>query len=245
MAAARATGSLAVVGTGIRAVSQVTPEALACIQRAEQLFYGVADKVTREWLHEMNPRAETLADLYREGKPRLAIYGAMVERVLAAVRAGQETCLALYGHPGVCARAGHEAVRLARREGYRARMLPGVSCEDCLFADLGVDPALHGMQSHEATLFLERAMTWDPRAAVLLWQVGLLGDPDYRAAYQPRGLDRLAARLAEGYGPAHRAVLYELPAYGGGAPIVQELALADLPGAPVSWATTLYVPPQP
>lgn len=244
MAAARA-GSLAVVGTGIRAVSQVTPEALAHIRCAERLFHGVADQVTVDWLHEVNPRAETLSDLYREGLPRVAIYDAMVARVLAAVRAGAAACLALYGHPGVCARAGHEAVRIARHEGHRAVMLPGVSCEDCLFADLGIDPALHGVQSHEATLFLERGLRFDPRAAVVLWQVGLLGDGHYRATYRPQGLERLAARLAEGYGPAHRAVLYELPTYGGGPPLVDEVPLADLPQARIGWASTLYVPARP
>lgn len=232
------------VGTGIRAVSQVTPEALARIRSAERLFHGVADRVTSDWLREMNPRAETLSDLYREGVPRRTVYDAMVERVLTAVRAGAQTCLALYGHPGVCARAGHEAVRVARSEGYRAVMLPGVSCEDCLFADLGVDPAAHGVQSHEATLFLEREMAYDARAALVLWQVGLLGDADYRASYRPRGLDRLAARLADGYGPAHRAVLYELPTYGGGAPLVEEWPVAELPKAHIGWASTLYVPPR-
>jgi hypothetical protein len=33
-------------------------------------------------------------------------------------------------------------------------MLPAVSAEDCLFADLGVDPGAAGCQSHEAADFL-------------------------------------------------------------------------------------------
>jgi hypothetical protein len=33
-------------------------------------------------------------------------------------------------------------------------MLPAISAEDCLFADLGVDPADHGCPSYEATDFL-------------------------------------------------------------------------------------------
>jgi hypothetical protein len=246
LAAARPrAGSLSVVGTGIRAVSQVTSEALARIEQADRLFYSVSDAVTTQWLHEINPHAESLNSLYREGAPRLAIYEGMVERVLAAVRDGHETCLALYGHPGVCARAGHDSVVIARAEGHLAVMLPGVSCEDCLFADLGVDPATHGMQSHEATVFLSRSMSFDARAGLILWQIGMLGDPDYRLRYQSTELLRLVEHLAPAYGASHRVVLYEIPNYGGGAPVVTQTLLAALPEAELTWATTLYVPPRP
>src|SRR2546429_6584747 len=44
--------------------------------------------------------------------------------------------------------------RQAREEGFEAEMLPAVSAEDCLFADLGVDPGDEGCQSFEATSFL-------------------------------------------------------------------------------------------
>jgi hypothetical protein len=53
-------------------------------------------------------------------------------------------CVALYGHPGVFACVGHEAIERARAEGIDAQMLPGISAEDCLFAELGVDPAVGG-----------------------------------------------------------------------------------------------------
>ena len=53
----------------------------------------------------------------------------MVDRILASVRDGRRTVAAFYGHPGVFAFATHESIRRARAEGYRARMLPGVSAE--------------------------------------------------------------------------------------------------------------------
>ena len=134
----------------------------------------------------------------------------MVERVLSCVRSGLRTCFAAYGHPGVFAYPTHEAVRRARAEGYPARMLPGVSAEDCLFADLGVDPAACGCQSYEATDFLLNGRAVDTSAAVILWQVGLVGDPGYnRNGYDIAALPLLVERLCRFYPPAHLAYIYD------------------------------------
>lgn len=238
-------GSLVVVGTGIRAVAQVTQEALASLRAADRVFHCVCDAVTEAWLHELHPRAESLRPLYRPGVERGLIYTAMAERVLDAVRAGDTVCLAFYGHPGVCAQAGHQSIAMARAEGYAASMLPGVSCEDCLYADLGVDPAEAGCQSHEATRFLSRAMAFDARAGLVLWQIGMLGHLDYQASYRPSGLLALIEHLQPAYGAEHEVLLYELPSYAARAALVQRMPLHRLAQAPMNWAMTLYVPPRP
>src|SRR5262245_31948317 len=131
------TGSLTIVGTGIR-LSQLSTEARACIEAADKLLFLACDAVTCSWLTQVNPGAESLHVHYGPGKPRGTSYAEMVERILAFVREGLKVCVALYGHPGVFAYPGHEAVRRARSEGYAARMVPGISAEDCLFADLGI-----------------------------------------------------------------------------------------------------------
>src|SRR5205823_3853440 len=116
--------------------------------------YVVGDPIAETTIVQLNPDgAESLSGLYAEGKPRIDTYSQMVERILECVRSDMQTCLACYGHPGVFVYPSHEAIRRARSEGYRARMLPGISAEDCLFADLGVDPAIGGCQSYEATDF--------------------------------------------------------------------------------------------
>ena len=77
---------------------------------------------------------------YGEGLERMHTYEAMVQHILAEVVASKRVVAAFYGHPGVCTYPTHESVRRARAAGLPARMLPAVSAEDCLFADLGVDP---------------------------------------------------------------------------------------------------------
>jgi precorrin-6B methylase 1 len=84
------------------------------------------------------------------GEPHNYAYDRMVERILSYVRRGLNVCVVFYGHPGVFVHPGHESIRRARIEGFSACILPGISAEDCLFAELGIDPSKNG-QSFEAT----------------------------------------------------------------------------------------------
>lgn len=240
-------GSLTIVGSGLRIAGQVTQEALAAIESAEKLFHLIQDVVSHRWLEELNPTAESLYDAYGEGKPRSETYEEMVERMLAPVRQGRRVCAVFYGHPGVFAMPAHEAIRRARKEGYAAVMLPGISAEDCLIADVGLDPGANGCQSFEATDFLVRRRRFDPSSALLLWQVGGIGVSDFRreANWNPEGVAFLAQRLTEIYGDDHEVVVYEAAVYPIADPKIHRCRLADLAAAPVTTASTLYVPPLP
>lgn len=239
-------GALTVVGSGMTVAGQVTEEARSAIERAEKLFHLVQSLLMHRWLAEMNPTAESLYDAYADGKSRATTYDEIVERILAPVRAGRDVCAVFYGHPGVFARPSHEAVRRAREEGHSAIMLPGISAEDCLIADLGFDPGAQGCQSFEATDFLVRRRIFDPGSALLLWQIGGIGVSEFRARdyWNPRGVEILARTLAETFGEEHEVVVYEAAVYPVAGPTVHRCRLADLPAAPITIASTLLVPPR-
>ena len=121
-------GSLTVIGTGIRTVGQLTLETIAWIRESDVVLYLVAEPIAEEVIRHLNPvGAMSLRGYYGEGVHRSESYEAMVQHILSCVRAGQDTCVALYGHPGVFAYPSHESIRRARSEGYPARMLPGIS----------------------------------------------------------------------------------------------------------------------
>lgn len=238
-------GSLIVVGTGFMVAGQITPEARAAMEGADRLLHLVSDASTRMWLEGLNPDNESLYDAYGEGRPRTESYEEMIERMLAPVRAGRRVCVALYGHPGVYVYPSHEAIRRARAEGFRARMLPGVSAEDCLYADLELDPAVHGCRSYEATDFLTRRRPPDPTTGLLLWQVGAIGVATYypRPIWRVEGVRFLADALLETYPPEHEVVVYTASTLPMVAPAIRRMPLSALPDAAVSVASTLYVPP--
>jgi hypothetical protein len=239
-------GSLIVVGTGIRTVGHLTIEAIAWMRIADAVLYLVADPIAEEVIRTLNPEgAMSLRGYYGEGLDRRHSYEAMIEHMLSCVRAGQRTCAALYGHPGVFAYPSHEAIRRARAEGFTAQMLPGVSAEDCLFADLGVDPAVTGCQTFEATDFLVNSRMVDTSAQLVLWQVGVVGDRTYRlGGYDHlQGFPLLVARLTELYGGEHEVTVYEAPLFLGLTPGITRIALTHLTQAYVHAGSTLYVPP--
>ena len=235
-------GSLAVVGTGIQAIRHTTLETLYELQHADKLFYLVADTVAEEWLRELNSTAESLASDYAEGVSRQKTYDRWVERILDHVRSGLRVCAAFYGHPGVFVCSGHEAIRQAKQEGYSATMLPAISAEDCLFADLGVDPR-YGCQSFEATSFLLSEHQIDVSSSLILWQIGILGQLDYRKPFSNKGIPLLAETLQSYFGDSHIVTVYEASMYPICEPRIDSVPLSQLTKVEIGPRTTLYIPP--
>lgn len=241
-------GSLVCVGIGISGVHQTTPEAVAHMRRADRLFYLTLDPITEVWLHSINGAATSLQDLYAPGKPRRHTYREMTGRITRAALSGEEVCVAFYGHPGVLVHATREAVRAVRRSGRPARVVPGISAEDCLYADLDVDPGVNGVQSFEATDFLLYRRRIDPTSELILWQIGVLGEMTTRDPVLPCRADRIAVlvqRLRRFYPRNHRVVLYEASTVPGNLPRVQRVTLSTLPRVAIRPLTTLYVPALP
>ncbi len=239
-------GSLVAVGVGIRAGLQTTPEAREAMRGAERLFFLAADPLAREWIAHLVPAAESLQDFYAPGKSRRRTYDEICEHLLTSVRAGARVCAAAYGHPGVFATPLHEAVRLARSEGFAADMLPAVSAEDCLFADLGIDPGNDGAQSFEATDFLIRRRPFDPTSLLVLWQIGLIGVVEHRndrACWNRAGLDILAQELAATYGWEHEAIVYRAATLPFCGPTIEPTTLARLSDVAADAMATLVVRP--
>jgi len=238
-------GSLVVVGTGIQAAGQITIEARVCVEQADKVFYLVADPTTEYYLTKLNPTSESLHGFYRTGKERFVSYTEMVERILREVENGMNVCAAFYGHPGVFAYPSHEAIRRARQEGFPARMLPSVSAEDCLFADLGIDPAAAGCQSFEATDFLIFRRTFDVNSSLILWQIGVIGDVSFQGdGYSLDGVSVLEEYLKQFYGPLHRAVVYEASHYPVYDSRKEVVAIGNLSKALITPMSTLYVFPK-
>ena len=236
-------GSLTVVGTGIRMGLHLTPETRAAIDGADDFLYLAAEPLTDRWLQGLHPRASSLRSEYAPGRPREEVYAAMVDRMLAPVREGRRVVAAFYGHPGIYVRPSNAAIRRARAEGYDATMLPAVSAEDCLFADLGIDPATTGCASYDATDFMLRRPPVDTAAGRILWQITVVGNLATATEVEREGLRLLAARLAEHYPGGHEVVLYEAAPYPVAAPVIERLELHALAGADPTPHSTLYVPP--
>jgi hypothetical protein len=136
-------------------------------------------------------------------------------------------------------------VRQVRAEGYVVTVFPGISAEDCLFADTGLDPGAQGCQSYEASDFVLRPRRFDPTTPLVLWQVGVIGyfgvvnetiDPT-------KGLTALKMILRRSYPGDHQMILYEAAMLPTNDAMIVKIVLDQLEQVPVTSYSTLYVPP--
>lgn len=235
-------GSLAVVGTGIQLCVHMTVEARDRLERADEVLY-LADPATASWIERLNPRCRSLHRFYRPAARRRDIYAGIVDEILARVRGGGDVCVAFPGHPGLFSYPTREAIRRAREEGFTTELLPGISAEDCLFADLRVDPGETGWQSYEATDLLVHRREVEPSAALVVWQVSIVGDPLYTPSPNGSHLPLLVDYLRRWYGDDHEVVAYEASPYPVFEPSIERLPLQRLARAALGPMATLFVPP--
>jgi precorrin-3B methylase len=237
-------GSLVCVGVGMTLGSHLTPLARSYIEKSDVVFTALSDGIIELWLARMNPDVRSLQQYYQEGKSRRETYRQMVEAMLGEVRAGKQVCGAFYGHPGVFAWPSHKAIESARREGYSAHMEPGVSAEDCLYADLGIDPGKYGCQHYEASQLMLYRRRIDTSAYLVVWQVGVAGDQSL-ARFSTGAAHRqvLIDVLARNYPLDHEVIIYEAATLPMHRPRIERLALGKLAGADVDMHATLVIPP--
>lgn len=242
-------GSLACVGLGMMLGAHLSPRSRACIAQADVVFALVSDPIVELWMQQLRADVRSLQPYYgdggAQGKPRRDSYREMVEAMLGEVRAGRRVCGVFYGHPGVFALVPHQAIARARGEGYAAVMEPGISAEDCLYADLGIDPGAVGCQHFEAGQFLCYRRRVDLSAHLVLWQVAVAGDRSTRrfavgAPYRRLLIDALHEA---GYGPGHEVIAYEAATLPIGAPRMERMPLHAFETTDLRPQTTLVVPP--
>lgn len=240
----RLPGSLVCVGLGMTLGSHLGPLARSHIEQADVVFAGVSDGIVELWLQRMHKDVRSLQPYYREGKSRMQTYRQMVEAILTEVRAGKKVCGVFYGHPGVFAWAPHKSIEVARGEGYAAHMEPGISAEDCLYADLGIDPGTYGCQHYEASQLLFYRRRIDPAAYLVLWQVGLVGDQSLaRFSTGPAYKQMLVEVLEREYPLDHEVIIYRTPTLPIQSARIERLPLGKLPQAEIGMADTVVVPP--
>jgi precorrin-3B methylase len=224
--------------------SHLSPRARSYIEQAQVVFALVSDGIVELWLQGMNQDVRSLQPYYREGTSRMKTYRQMVAAILAEVQAGKRVCAVFYGHPGVFAWVPHKAIEGARSAGHGAHMEPGISSEDCLYADLGIDPGARGCQHYEASQFMLYRRCIDPSAWLILWQIGVAGDQSLKRFSTGQAHRQvLVDVLARHYPLDHPVIIYRAATLPFQPPRIERLALKALPQAEVGMADTLAIAP--
>lgn len=194
-----------IVGLGIQNADHVTRETERVLRAVREVLYVDTGVATREFLATLCPVVTPLFESsYAAAENRLSAYHRMAARVLEAALDHAPVAFAMQGHPLVGAYAPaliHDAAGLL---GLRVRALPGISSLDCLFAELMLDPCVHGLQMFEATDLLLRRRPLSPDVPALLWQIGNLETRLHSMRpSRPARFDRFRAHLERFYPADH------------------------------------------
>lgn len=237
-------GSVVCVGTGMMLAAHISAISKSHIEQADVVFSLMSSGVTEKWIESLNPNVQSLQPYYQEGKNRNTTYNEMVDTILAAAQAGQKVVAAFYGHPGIFACVAHRLINKANQENIPAHMEPGISAEDCLYADLAIDPGKLGCQHFETSQFMFYKRNLDTAAYLVLWQVGIAGDKSL-SKYQtsPEHKQVLVDLLKTYYPNDHEVILYEAKVLPTDAMRQESVKLESLAEAKMSMHTTLVVPP--
>lgn len=240
----QSSGSLVCVGIGMTLGSHIAPLARSHIEQADVVFAAVSDGVVEQWVEGMHADVRSLQPLYDRGSSRMQTYHAMVDSLLAEVRQGKRVCAAFYGHPGVFSWPAQRAVKQARSEGFDAHMEPGISAEDCLYADLGIDPGEFGCQHFEATQLMLYKRRLDPSAYLVLWQAGVAGDRSLTRLSTPADYRQILVNVLLGDYPVdHPVIIYRAVTLPIHEPRIDTVALGELPEAAIEMQDTLVLAP--
>ncbi|MFD2165918.1 SAM-dependent methyltransferase [Thalassotalea euphylliae] len=237
-------GSLVCVGIGMTLGAHITPIAKTHIEQADVIFSLVSSGVVEQWVEAMHHDVRSLQPYYAEGKSRRNSYHEMQQAMLDEVQAGKKVVGVFYGHPGVFAQVPHNTISMARELGYSAHMEAGISAEDTLFADLGIDPGKTGCQHYETSQFMFFKRNIDTAALLVLWQVGMAGDQSLEKYTTDSRYRQVLVNLLSQYYPLnHEVIIYEAAVLPIEKVREERVLLKDLISVEVSQQTTLVIPP--
>lgn len=238
-------GSLVVAGSGIKFMSHLSVEVMSYIKQSDKVIYSVNEPAMEAWIKKNNSNSESLNLFEDKHDSRLASYRAMTDYIVENVSKPQHVCVVFYGHPTVFAKSALDAIYEAKKIGYSARILPGISAEDCLYADLCIDPGTNGSLSYEATDFLIRQRPVITTSHLILWQIGIIGA--LKKSYQhdnSQGIALVRDYLLQFYDANHQVFVYEAALYPHMEPKIFALVLEKLASMQFSALSTLYIPPK-
>lgn len=237
--------SLTVVGSGIRSISHLSIEAINHIKKSSKVLYSVNEPIMEAWIRKNNTNAESLDELnYEENQPRIDYYNQITNYILATVREQNHVCVIFYGHPTMFAKSALAAIIEAKNQGWFTKIIPGISAEDCLFADLMIDPGTYGCQSYEATDLLIYQRHISPSSHLLIWQIGFVGILNMSTTSpNKKNIKLLLEYLLQFYNTKQVVINYQAALYPHLEPNIEYTTLNQLPDINFSTLSTLYIPP--
>jgi precorrin-3B methylase len=236
-----------IAGLGIQTVSQITRQVEHALRASREILYLDTGVATKSYLEGLCPRITSLFEQsYAEDRPRVSAYEHMAIRVVEAALDHPPVTFAIHGHPLIAVHPPFLVMEMAKALDLRVEVLPGISALDTLFADLRVDPVVHGVQMFEATDLLLRRRPLQSDVPAILWQVGTLETALHsQRVSKPERFARFVDHLKRFYPARHPVTAIYSSPHALLTPVILRFALEDMRhyAEDLHAGFTLYVPP--
>ncbi|HHT9952137.1 TPA: SAM-dependent methyltransferase [Legionella pneumophila] len=233
---------LALVGSGIKSISHFTFEFNTYTTSADKVLYLVNEPITKQWIERYSKLSESLDPIYFSENDRQISYDKIRDKILTELETHNFITVVLYGHPTVFADPGLQSIIIAQKKSIETIVLPGISVENCLYADLKIDPGQFGCFHVEATELLLYDKIIDPTVHLCIWQPGMIGNRSVPKPNQKSNhLELLRIKLKKYYPDDHISILYEASMYPGVEPIIHKFPLYDIEDQNIGTLSTLYI----
>jgi precorrin-3B methylase len=236
-----------IAGLGVKTVSHVTKEVEEALRQSREVLYLDTGAGTRKYIESVCPRVTSLfEESYREDRPRVSAYEHIAIRVVEAALDHPPVTFAIHGHPLVAATPPFLILQLAHALDLRVEVLPGISSLDTLFADLRLDPVVHGIQMYEASDVLLRRRPLFNDVPAIVWQIGPLETALHSdRASQPERFERFVQHLRRYYPAGHEVTAIYCSPHPLMPPNLIRFAIEDMGrhAEQIHGGFTLYIPP--
>jgi len=236
------TKKLVVAGSGIQYLSHLTHETKINIQDASLVLFLVNEPMIKDWILKNSQASEDLDSLYRSSEDRNTVYTAIENYILSALNNIDNLCVVFYGHPCMCAKPALNAAKRASKKGIKVKVLPAISAEACLYADLHINPLEHGLYSLEASTLLNKQKLIDTSTNLLIWQVSHINQTGHYKKPNIIGIQSLQSYLMNYYPESKQCIIYEASLYSHFLPAIQSLPLNNIEKAVYSPLSSLFIP---
>lgn len=204
------------------------------------------DPVTKQWIERYSKLSESLDPIYFSEHDRQISYDKIRDKILTELEIYNFITVVHYGHPTVFADPGLQSIIAAQKNSIETIIIPGISIENCLYADLKIDPGQFGCFHVEATELLLYDKIIDPTAHLCIWQSGMIGNRSVPKPDQTNNhLHLLKIKLKKYYPDDHLIILYEASMYPGVEPLIHQFTLSTIESQTIGTLSTLYVAPLP
>jgi Tetrapyrrole (Corrin/Porphyrin) Methylases len=173
---------LYVVGAGVAFPDQLTIETVEILSRCKEIYTNMRDFQLNALPQELRSKCVSIWSLYRDERDRALNYKDVTDAIIDRATLVRPFGWMTPGHPLVFDSVSQALRKIGEERGWRVHVVPGISCLDSIFVDIGFDPA-DGLLVYEANALVKRNVPLLPDLAALLLQPAAFGTD--RAQFSP------------------------------------------------------------